>query len=71
MEIGIRTLNEHFSELRWVIQELQCILPATNTNRAVNSSIGECIERLNFALFNLDRNAKRLTKKKKKEKKNV
>jgi len=67
MEIGKRTLETHLQELRWIQQELMCVLPATVHNKAVSSSIDECIERLNFALHNLDRNAKNLTKRKEKK----
>lgn len=69
MQISQNTLNKHLSELKWVIQELMCVLPATNTNKAVNSSLGECIERLQYASHNLDMNVKKLTKNK--EKNNV
>lgn len=69
MEISKRALEQHLQELRWVHQELMCVLPATAHNKAVCSSIDECIQRINFALHNLNRNAEILTKKKEKEKK--
>lgn len=68
MELSKVSLEHHLNELRWVIQELSCVLPATNRNKDLSNSISECIERLTFALHNLDRNAKKLTNKKKKEK---
>ena len=64
MEVSKCTLEKHYQELRWVHQELTCVLPATVHNKAVSSSIQECIERLNFALHNLDMNIKKLTKRK-------
>ena len=67
MEISRRALETHLQELRWVQQELMCVLPATVHNKVVSSSIDECIQRLNFALHNLDRNVKKLTKKKENE----
>lgn len=71
MEIGKVTLERHLQELRWVMQELMCVLPSTVHNKALCSSLDECIERLNFAIHNLDRNTKKLTKKKEKENKDV
>lgn len=68
MEISKVALGKHLTELRWVVQELMCVLPATTHNKAVSSSIDECIERLNFATHNLDMNITKLTKKKEKEK---
>ena len=67
MEISRRALEEHLQELRWIQQELMCVLPATVHNKAVSTSVDECIQRLNFAFHNLDRNVKKLTKKKEKE----
>ena len=71
MELSKVSLERHLSELRWVIQELSCVLPATNRNKDLSNSISECIERLNFALHNLDKNTKNLTNKKNKERKDV
>lgn len=64
MEISKQTLNKTMTEMRWVIQELNCILPRTNNTGAIASSIEECIERLRFTMFNLDKKAKNLTKRK-------
>lgn len=64
MEISKQTLNKTMAEMRWVMQELNCILPRTNNTEAMASSIEECIERLRFAMFNLDKKVKNLTKRK-------
>ena len=69
MEVSQVSLNRHYNELRWVTQELQSWLGHTMGNAALASSLDECITRLNLAIFNLDRNTKKLTKSK--EKKNV
>ena len=71
MELSKVSLERHLNELRWVIQELSCVLPATNRNKDLSNSISECIERLTLAFPNLDRTAKMLTNRKKKEKNNV
>ena len=68
MEISNRALDQHLQELRWIQQELMCVLPATVHNKAVCSSIDECIDRLKFAIYNINMHVTNLTKKKEKQK---